>query len=360
MSKKKKQKKQSIVISIISTIILLGIILLGSNFNKTEEFNNFIKANNLIENQTEGNLENLIVYFIDVGQADSILIKNQDDTLLIDAGNNEDGQDVVNFIKGKGITKLNYVIGTHPHEDHIGGLDDVINSDLKIENLWMPKIQTNTKTFEDVLDAVKNKGLKVTAPNKGDSFEIGRAKCEVMTDSILNKDNLNLSSIVIRLEFENNSFLFMGDAETANEKTRTWMKTDVLKVGHHGSNTSSSEDFLKQINPTYAVIMAGKNNSFLFMGDAETANEKTRTWMKTDVLKVGHHGSNTSSSEDFLKQINPTYAVIMAGKNNSYGLPKQKILDRLAKIGAKVYRTDEEGTIMMISNGNNIEVKENT
>jgi len=168
----------------------------------------------------------------------------------------------------------------------------------------MPKIQTNTKTFEDVLDAVKNKGLKVTAPNKGDSFEIGRAKCEVMTDSILNKDNLNLSSIVIRLEFENNSFLFMGDAETANEKTRTWMKTDVLKVGHHGSNTSSSEDFLKQINPTYAVIMAGKNNS--------------------------------------------------------YGLPKQKILDRLAKIGAKVYRTDEEGTIMMISNGNNIEVKENT
>lgn len=304
MSKKKKQKKQSIVISIISTIILLGIILLGSNFNKTEEFNNFIKANNLIENQTEGNLENLIVYFIDVGQADSILIKNQDDTLLIDAGNNEDGQDVVNFIKGKGITKLNYVIGTHPHEDHIGGLDDVINSDLKIENLWMPKIQTNTKTFEDVLDAVKNKGLKVTAPNKGDSFEIRRAKCEVMTDSILNKDNLNLSSIVIRLEFENNSFLFMGDAETANEKTRTWMKTDVLKVGHHGSNTSSSEDFLKQINPTYAVIMAGKNNS--------------------------------------------------------YGLPKQKILDRLAKIGAKVYRTDEEGTIMMISNGNNIEVKENT
>ena len=298
MSKKKKQKKQSIVISIISTIILLGIILLESNFNKTEEFNN------LIENQTEGNLENLIVYFIDVGQADSILIKNQDDTLLIDAGNNEDGQDVVNFIKGKGITKLNYVIGTHPHEDHIGGLDDVINSDLKIENLWMPKIQTNTKTFEDVLDAVKNKGLKVTASNKGDSFEIGRAKCEVMTDSILNKDNLNLSSIVIRLEFENNSFLFMGDAETANEKTRTWMKTDVLKVGHHGSNTSSSEDFLKQINPTYAVIMAGKNNS--------------------------------------------------------YGLPKQKILDRLAKIGAKVYRTDEEGTIMMISNGNNIEVKKKT
>mgnify|MGYP002449900993 CR=1 FL=1 len=304
MSKKKKQKKQSIVISIISTIILLGIILLGSNFNKTEEFNNFIKANNLIENQTEGNLENLIVYFIDVGQADSILIKNQDDTLLIDAGNNEDGQDVVNFIKGKGITKLNYVIGTHPHEDHIGGLDDVINSDIQIEKVLMPKMQTNTKTFEDVLDAIQNKGLKITAPKKGDTYTLGDASLEVMTDSIENKKNLNLSSITLLMKYGNNSFLFMGDAETKNEEARSWPQTNVLKVGHHGSNTSSSEDFLKQINPTYAVIMAGKNNS--------------------------------------------------------YGLPKQKILDRLAKIGAKVYRTDEEGTIMMISNGNNIEVKENT
>ena len=296
MGKRKKQKKQDIVFKIISLSVLLVIILLGSKINNSKENNK--------ENVLQSNGNDLTVYFIDVGQADSILVKNQNDALLIDAGNNEDGQDVVNFIKDKGITKLDYVIGTHPHEDHIGGLDDVINSDLKIENLWMPKIQTNTKTFEDVLDAVKNKGLKVTAPNKGDSFEIGKVKCEVMTDSILNKDNLNLSSIVIRLEFGNNSFLFMGDAETANEKTRTWMKTDVLKVGHHGSNTSSSESFLKQINPTYAVIMAGKNNS--------------------------------------------------------YGLPKQKILDRLAKIGSKIYRTDEKGTIEMISDGNNIEVNENT
>ena len=164
----------------------------------------------------------------------------------------------------------------------------------------MPKIQTNTKTFEDVLDAISNKNLKVTAPSKGDTFKIGEAKAEVMTDSILDKENLNLSSITIRLEYGNNSFLFMGDAETENEKTRTWPKTDVLKVGHHGSNTSSSEDFLNQIKPTHSVIMAGKENS--------------------------------------------------------YGLPKQKILDRLKNIGTQIYRTDENGTITMTSDGKEIKV----
>ena len=119
-----------------------------------------------------------------------------------------------------------------------------------------------------------------------------------MTDSILDKDNLNLSSIIIRLTFGNNSFLFMGDAETENEKTREWPKTDVLKVGHHGSNTSTSEKFLKQVSPQYAVIMAGKDNR--------------------------------------------------------YGLPKANILERLNKANVTLYRTDENGTIEMISDGNKI------
>ena len=188
--------------------------------------------------------------------------------------------------------------GTHPHEDHIGGLDDVINN-LEIENIYMPKIETTTKTFEDVLDAIHNKNLKVTAPTKGQTFKVGEANCEMMTDSILDKENLNLSSIILRLEFGNTSFLFMGDAESKNEKTRQWPKTDVLKVGHHGSNTSTSENFLKQVSPQYAVIMAGKNNS--------------------------------------------------------YGLPKDKILERLKKKNVTIYRTDEKETIEMTSDGNKIE-----
>ena len=283
------------IITIISFIIVLATAILGGElFLKTDKNSEAMQiSSNVVSDKLE-------VDFIDVGQADSILVSNKDETMLIDAGNNENGNDVVKFIKEKGIKKINYLIGTHPHADHIGGLDDVINSDLEIENVYMPKIQTNTKTFEDVLDALKNKNLKVTAPKKEDTFKIGDANCEVMTDSILDKDNLNLSSIVIRLEFGENSFLFMGDAETENEKTINWPKTNVLKVGHHGSNTSSSQDFINQVKPEYAIIMAGKDNS--------------------------------------------------------YGLPKQKILDRLTKIDAKILRTDELGTITMISDGKTIEV----
>ena len=300
MSKRKNKKNQKIIISIISTLIVLIFGYLGININEIDKFveniNNEVEvsSNQIVEGE-------LTVYFIDVGQADSILVCNKNETMLIDAGNNDDGEDVVKFIKDKGITKLNYIIGTHPHEDHIGGLDNVINSDLEIENILMPKIQTNTKTFEDVLDAISNKGLKVTAPSKGDSFKIGDSNCEVMTDSILDKDNLNLASIIIRLEFGSNSFLFMGDSETENENTRTWPKTDVLKVGHHGSNTSSSEKFLNQVKPTYSIIMVGEDNS--------------------------------------------------------YGLPKQKILDRLENIGTKIYRTDEIGTITVTCNGETVQIQ---
>lgn len=307
MSKRRSKKQNKIIASIIGAVILMVLAFLGVNPGTIEEVAKAIGMNELTGNELAKETSvatevsgNLIVDYIDVGQADSILIRNDNHSMLIDAGNNEDGKDVLNFIKEKGITKLDYVIGTHPHEDHIGGLDDVINSDLEIENILMPKISTNTKTYEDVLDAISNKGLTVTAPKKDDIFEIGKAKCTVMTDSILDQDNLNLSSIIIRLEYGENSFLFMGDAEEENEK---------------------------QIN-----------------------------WPKTDVLKVGHHGSNTSSSKNFINQVQPKYSIIMVGKDNSYKLPKQETIDKLKNIGSEIYRTDENGTIEINSNGVDINV----
>lgn len=240
----------------------------------------------------------IYIYFWDVGQADSILLTSDDKTMLIDAGTNEAGKTVVNNIKALGIEKIDYLIGTHPHEDHIGGLDDVINS-FEIGRIFMPKIQTNTKTFEDVLDAIKNNGLKVTAPEKGYEFELGKINCEVMLcgsgTEQEQKENLNLSSIILRATYGEQSYLFTGDAETENEKARDWPQTNVLKVGHHGSNTSSSAKFLSQLKPEIAIISCGKNNK--------------------------------------------------------YGHPKEITLNKLNKIGATIYRTDEMGTITLISDG---------
>ena len=185
MMSKRKDKQIQIIVGIISVFILLGLILCGANTQVLNQFSNKLGLNIVFEDKQEETVtsnpvefvadDNLKVYFIDVGQADSILVINGNQSMLIDAGNNEDGEEVVSFIKKKGIEKLNYVVGTHPHEDHIGGLDDVINN-MEIENIYMPKIETTTKTFEDVLDAIANKNLKVTAPNKGETFQIGEAR----------------------------------------------------------------------------------------------------------------------------------------------------------------------------------------
>lgn len=309
MARKRKNNKK-IINTIFSIIILIIIALISQN----QEIQNYISnttldltsENKLVsavqENENGAktivigsgdinNQNNLHVYYIDVGQADSVLIVNQNQSALIDAGNNEDGENVVNFIKSKGITKLDYVIGTHPHEDHIGGLDNVINN-IDIDKIYLPNIQTNTKTYEDVLQAIQRKNQKINSFNKGDKFTIGNANLEVMTDSILDKNNLNLSSNIIRMEFNGTSFLFTGDAEEENEKTIKWPQTDILKVGHHGSTTSTSQNFLNQLKPKYAIISVGKDNE--------------------------------------------------------YGHPNKEILQKLNNIGTEIFRTDESGTIEII------------
>lgn len=300
---RRSKKRSKAIISAIILIILALMVLLDVNPEIINSICKIVGIQEIVPKTQEQKVEfsdNLKIYFIDVGQADSILITNKDESMLIDAGNNDDGEKVVSFIKDKGITKLNYVLGTHPHEDHIGGLDDVINN-IDVENIYMPKQQTNTKTFEDVLDAIQNKGLTVTAPKKGDTFNVGNAVLEVMTDSILDDENLNLSSNIIKLTYGNNSFLFTGDAEAQNEQTRKWSQVDLLKVGHHGSKTSSSKKFLESISPKYSIIMVEKNNS--------------------------------------------------------YGLPKDEIVKRIEDVGSKIYRTDENGTIEVTSDGNEITIK---
>ena len=233
-----------------------------------KEQNSENNSNSSTGNQVNGTHptgQKLKVHFIDVGQADSILIIQNNSTMLIDAGNNADSDLVTQYIKSKGITKLDYVIGTHPHEDHIGGLDAVINN-FDIGTVIMPKVAANTRTFEDVVNAIKNKDLKVTAPVPLDEYDLGDAKFVILAPNSDNYEDLNDYSIVVKLTFGNNSFIFTGDAEAVSENeilSKGYnIKADVLKVGHHGSRSSTTENFLRKISPDYAVISVGKDNNY--------------------------------------------------------------------------------------------------
>lgn len=243
----------------------------------------------------------LTVHFIDVGQGDGILIQQGTKNMLIDAGTNEDEKLMVNYLNKQGIKKLDVVIGTHPHEDHIGGMDAVIKN-FSIGAIYMPKVTNTTKTFEDVLTAIKAKGLKVNAPTAGSTFKLGDATCTILAPNGSQYEDLNNYSLVIKVTYGTKSFLFTGDAEAISEK--------------------------EMINKKYNL--------------------------KADVLKVGHHGSSSSTSADFLKAVNPTFAVISMAKGNDYGHPHKETMALLKAKSIKVYRTDECGTIIATSDGKTI------
>lgn len=306
---RKIRKQSKLIIYLLSIIVVTILSFVGIEYGTTETVGNTMpisiaKPENLqnITIKTGPTItkdflsetkQNLKVYFFDVGQADSILVMNEEQTMLIDAGNNDDGEILVQNLKTLGITKVDYLIGTHPHEDHIGGLDDIIQN-FEIGTIYMPKVQTNTKTFEDVLDAVSEKDLNITTPKVSDTFLVGQAECQVL--AVDNKaKSLNLASIVIKMKFDDMTYLFTGDSEREVEEK---------------------------------ILKENKN-------------------MKINILKVGHHGSDTSSSEKFIQTVAPEISIISVGKDNSYGHPDQDILDRLEEVGSKIYRTDEVGNIFI-------------
>lgn len=296
MNKKKLNK-------LLNKIILLLLILITIAYTKKELIDNKEKT---IENEktieTSNLSNNLEIYYFDVGQADSILIKDNNNNILIDAGNNEDGEKLVNYLKNDlNITKFNMIVGTHPHEDHIGGLDNIIDS-FDIDTILMPNATTTSKTFESVLDSIERKKYKITVPKTNEEFNYDNINLKILHTGTNEKD-LNNTSIVIKLTYINNKFLFMGDATSKVEKK-------------------------------------------LLEKDIES-----------DVLKIGHHGSEYSTTNKFLEKVNPKYAIIQVGKNNTYKHPKQTTLDKLNAKNIKIYRTDIDGTIKLTSDGNNIKFK---
>lgn len=300
------KKKNKSITSLILFIGLLVYLFTSSSF-RTSISN--VKANidNISNKRDEAkkvvsNSDTLKVYITDVGQADSILIRDGNYNMLIDAGNNSDGEKLVKYYKELGITSFKYVFASHPHEDHIGGMDDIINN-FDIENFYMPDKLSTTKTFEDMLDALERKNLKYIVPKVNDKLSLNNSNIDVIYVGS-DESDINDSSIVLKLNYFSNSFLFTGDLGSNKEKE---------------------------------ILNSGAN-------------------IKADVLKVGHHGSSYSTASLFLDKVNPSFAAISVGKNNIYKHPASSTLEKLNKRGIKVYRTDLDGTILFESNGKDISV----
>lgn len=242
----------------------------------------------------------LEVHFIDVGQGDATLITCNGEAMLIDAGDNDKGTHVQNYLNNQGISSLKYVIGTHPDADHIGGLD-VILYKYDCETVIMPEIEADTESYRDVEDTMKEKGYRNEQPIPGDEYILGDAVFTIISPSESYEDRNN-SSVAIILEYKDTIFLFAGDAEEEAE---------------------------------YAMVKSGRLKD-------------------VDVYKVSHHGSSTSSNEDFLNTILPEYAVISCGEDNSYGHPHAEVLNSLRLMDTEIFRTDEQGTIVAESDGRSI------
>lgn len=297
MARRKKKDNLKLLAFIFSVLVVLTY----NYFNDETPSVSNANPSPINENINEDINEELTIYYFDVGQADSILISNENTHMLIDAGNDEDGKHLVDYIQNElGITKLDYVVGTHPHEDHIGGIDDIIDA-FDIDNVLMPDVITTTKTYEDVLDSISSKKLQITVPKIGDIISLGAGSFEVIYTGTDEKD-LNSSSIILKLTFGNTSYLFTGDTTSEVEKT-----------------------------------ILDKN-------------------IQADVLKVAHHGSAYSSSNQFLLRVKPKYAIISVAEKNTYNHPSKETLNRLKKFTDKIYITSEMGTIKLTSNGEDINI----
>ncbi len=247
------------------------------------------------------------VYFLDVGQGDSELIRlKTGENILIDAGTPETSQELADYLAGLGVSKIDCLIATHPHADHIGGMEQIVDR-FSIGKIYMPRIPDSqvptTATYEKLLTAIDQKKLKITAAKAGMViFDTGEEKLEILAPNSEKYGDLNSYSIVTMLTSGEKRFLFTGDAESDSEK-------QMVKKGYD---------------------------------------------LRCDVLKCGHHGSSTSTSAAFLKAADPSAAVISCSLNNDYGHPHKEVVDRLKKAGVTIYRTDQQKTVLAQCDGKTI------
>ncbi|MGL5381712.1 ComEC/Rec2 family competence protein [Clostridium sp.] len=282
----------------IITIVVFGVIALGMYFTNTSD-NKFAS----IKGNATGNLE---VSYLDVGQGDAAYIRVNDFDILIDAGPRSDADRLMEQLEEKNIDDFEMVIATHPHEDHIGGMVKVFDR-YEVKEFYMPKTTHTTKTFENMVNAVAKEGIKIKTIKEGMSFDLGDgAGIEVYSPMYESYEEFNDYSPIMKLTFGETDLIFTGDAESHAEQE---------------------------------VVAKYPNN------------------LKAEVLKFGHHGSSTSSTDEFVKSVAPEYGIISCGIDNKYGHPHRETLQKISTYGIESYRTDKQGQITLTSDGKNISIK---
>ena len=240
-------------------------------------------------------------HFIDVGQGDAALIRTEAGDILIDAGTNSSEDELKAYLNSLGVTDIEYAVFTHPHEDHIGGADMVLNT-YNVKRVILPNASSTSKTFERMMDAIETEGCEVIEATPDKTYQVGELTLTVLAPISKSYTETNNYSVVIRADYGETSVLFTGDAEVDSE-----------------------EEML--------------------------ARYRLKGTLDCDLLKSGHHGSDTSSSQEFLDAVTPTYAVISVGEGNTYDHPKQETLTKYEAMGITVYRTDKEGSIVFTTTG---------
>lgn len=314
--RKKKKSNKQLIISIVVAIIIFILICIGSGVSNLNEAAEAIsntaaaisesilgtwqddeKEKDIPFKTVEGSLK---MHTIDVGQGDSCLIIQGENTCLIDCGTKAKGKDVVGYLKDLGITKIDILIGTHPHDDHMGGMAEVINS-FEIGVVYTPNNGNDNITttwYMDFLNAVDEKNVKWEYPKVGEILKIGEADLQFLAPNASSYTNNNNYSIATKIVFGNTKILLTGDAEELAEN-------EMLNNGYN---------------------------------------------IEADVFKAAHHGSDTSNTKEFLQAVNPKYVIISCKTGNTYGHPKKKTMELFQEMKLNVYRTDESGSIIMTTN----------
>lgn len=243
------------------------------------------------------------ISFFDVGEGDSTLVECDGHYMLVDGGNPSESRFLYSYLEKHGINYLDYIICTHAHEDHVGGLAGALNY-ASVGTAYCPVTEFDTRAFNSFVKYLGVQGKEITVPQAGDSFNLGSATVQIIgpVDMSLAEDNENNTSIVLRIKYGETSFLITGDAEEAEE---------------------------------LSIV-------------------RSRYDLRSTVLRVGHHGSYTSTSEDFIKAVKPEYCVISVGEGNSYGHPHDVVLERIKRYGESILRTDLNGDIVFASDGKDV------